>query len=74
MKQVCRGGRSVQALSLFVVVLVFAAAVSAAAAKPSRPSDRVRTGTGRADALNGGPAADTIYGRAGNDRLDGYVL
>jgi Ca2+-binding RTX toxin-like protein len=58
---------------LFVVVVVFAAVVSAAAATPSGTNDRVLTGTGKADVLNGGPVADTIYGHAGNDRLDGYV-
>lgn len=71
MKQVCRGRKTLQTLSTIVVVLAFAAVVSAAAAEPSRTSDRVITGTGRADVLNGGPAADTIYGHDGNDRLDG---
>jgi RTX calcium-binding nonapeptide repeat (4 copies) len=60
-----------QTLSSIVVVLVFAAAVSAAAATPSRASDRVITGTGNADVLNGGSGSDTIYGNAGNDRIVG---
>ena len=68
MKQVCRGRRAVQTLSSIAVVLVFAAAVSAAAATPS---GRVITGTGKADVLNGGSTSDTIYGNAGNDRLAG---
>ena len=69
MKQVCRGRAALQALSSIAVVLVFAAAVSAAAATPT--GNRVITGTARGDVLAGSPASDTIYGNAGNDRIDG---
>ncbi len=71
MKQVCRGRRDVQTLSLIVVAFAFAVVVSAASAMGTGASDRVLTGTGKNDVLNGGAGADTIYGHGGNDRLNG---
>ena len=60
-----------QTLSLLVVVLACVVVVSAASATRTGANDRVITGTGKNDVLNGGAGADTIYGHGGNDRLDG---
>ena len=71
MQRVCRGRGIARTFSAFGAVVAFAALVSVAGASQSAKSDRVITGTGKADVLNGGSAADTIYGHDGNDRLDG---